>query len=471
MLNEKELIHPNERKYLTLAIIVSILTYLLMIISISGIIFIIVFLGLTLFAHGIMLALIRTNGIKLSPTQFPTVYEKTKVLCEAMGLKTVPDIYVMESGGVLNGFATKFFGRNMVVLYSEIFELIKRGSEDELAFIIAHELAHIKRRHITKQLVILPVMWVPFLGNAYSRACEFTCDRFGAYYTGNPTAARNSLLILAVGKSLYQEVNQQEFIEQIEKESGFFIWLSQKMSTHPPLPRRIFEIISFENGEITIKSKFKSRILMSLLILLTLASLGYGAKVAVDKLSEFDFSKFTSSDNSALFPALAGQDEEDTPLINAVIEQDHEKLKALITQGQKVNQEDLDGWTALDWAVEDGNLNAVNILVNAGASVNHSDMEKVTPLMRASMYGDIQIMELLLKKGAVLDQQDEYGYTPLIYAAVNEQAEGVKLLLTKGANPQIKTEENYSALMYAIKTGNQDIIKLLRSKEGVINNL
>jgi Zn-dependent protease with chaperone function len=192
-----------------------------------------------------MLANIRTNGVKLSPNQFPTVYKKTEILCEKMGIAIMLDVYVMQSDGVLNAFATRFFGRNMVVLYSEFFELIKQGAEDELAFIIAHELAHIKRRHITKQMLILPAMWIPFLGEAYSRTCEYTCDRFGAYYTGNTEASKNSLMILSIGKDLYQDVNQMEFLEQIDQESGFFVWLSEKISTHPPLPKRVREIDLF----------------------------------------------------------------------------------------------------------------------------------------------------------------------------------------------------------------------------------
>ena len=139
-----------------------------------------------------------------------------------MELTHVPDIYIVESGGKLNAFATRFFGRNMVVIYSEIFELYKNEGEDELSFVIAHELAHIKRRHISKMMFILPAMWIPGLGELYLRACEYTCDRYAAFYVGNTKAAQNSLTILAVGKGLYHDVNRIAYLDQMMYERGIF---------------------------------------------------------------------------------------------------------------------------------------------------------------------------------------------------------------------------------------------------------
>lgn len=453
MLTERKLIYPNERKYFVVATIFSILSYISLIVSIGGILLILFFLGLSFFAHGLMLANIRTNGVKLSSKQFPIVFEKTKVLCEKMGMITLPDVYVMQSGGILNAFATRFFGRNMVVLYSEFFELINQGAENELEFIIAHELAHIKRRHISKQMLILPAMWIPFLSEAYSRTCEYTCDRFGAYYTGNTEASKNSLMILAIGKDLYPCVNQMEFLEQINQESGFFVWLSEKISTHPPLPKRVREIDLFEKGEFSSSPKSKLWIVLVVLSLIILGGVGYGINYAVQKLDGLDVSEILT--------------EEDSSLITAVVEKNNEQLKTLISLGENLNLEDSDGWTALDWAIEDENKEAVLELVNAGANVNHMDLEKVSPLMRAAIIGNTEIMDILLVKGAKIDEQDVEGYTPLIFAVINQQTGAVELLLDKGANPQIKNKENFTSLMYAIKIGNPEIINLLRIEEGL----
>ena len=99
-----------------------------------------------------------------------------------MELNPVPAIYVLQAGGLLNAFATRFLGRSFVVIYSDVLELAYMKGEAELAFVICHELAHIKRKHLAWRWFLYPSMLIPFLGAAYSRACEYTCDRFGAHY-------------------------------------------------------------------------------------------------------------------------------------------------------------------------------------------------------------------------------------------------------------------------------------------------
>lgn len=243
-MNER-LIHKNEKVYFITSLVISIITYLLLIASLIGIVYILIGLIITFFLHGIMVAHFRSNGVKLTEQQFPEIHEKVLDLCRRMGIQKIPAVYVIQSGGLLNAFATRFFGRNFVVLYSDIFELVESGNQAEVTFIIAHELAHIRRQHITKQLLILPALWVPFLGTAYSRACEYTCDLIATAYTGNEKAAVNALTILAIGRNLFKRVNIADYLLNYSKETGFFIWFCHILSTHPPLPKRIKEINYF----------------------------------------------------------------------------------------------------------------------------------------------------------------------------------------------------------------------------------
>ncbi len=241
-----KLIHEKENTYFVLAVVISLLTYLALFLSIFGIIYIVIGLLLTLIPHYISIAYIRSNAVKLTENQFPDVHQKVMELSRKMEIVKIPDVYIMESAGFLNAFATRFFGRNFVILYSSIFELNEENREEELAFVIAHELAHLKRNHVLKQLFILPALWTPFLGDAYSRAAEFTCDRMAVAYTGNAAAGVQALVTLAVGKKLSYNVNVKDYIYESEKERGFFIWLSQMISTHPPTPTRIKEIEYFQ---------------------------------------------------------------------------------------------------------------------------------------------------------------------------------------------------------------------------------
>jgi Zn-dependent protease with chaperone function len=243
---EERLVHDNEKTYYTLCLIISILIYLGLFLSIIGIFYIVIGVIVTLFLHGISIGHIRNNGVKLTERQFPEIYSRARKIALNMGVQNVPDIFILQSGGILNAFATNFLGRNFIVLYSDIVEISKDSHDEELDFIISHELAHIKRKHVTKQLFILPALWVPFLGNAYSRACEYTCDRMAASYTQNSVSAINGLAILAVGKRLFVDMDIIEYVQTAKTESGFFIWLSQALSTHPPLPKRIAEIQHFD---------------------------------------------------------------------------------------------------------------------------------------------------------------------------------------------------------------------------------
>jgi Zn-dependent protease with chaperone function len=232
-------INSNETTYFVLSIVASVLIYLMLFFSIIGIFYALLGIAITFILHGLMVGHIRSNGVKLTTQQFPEIHRKVVELCKQMNIKKVPDVFILQSDGMLNAFATRFFGRNFVVLYSNLFELVDSGDEDELSFVIAHELAHIQRNHMTKNLLVLPAMWIPFLGKAYSRACEYTCDAIATAYTNNKKAAINGLTMLAIGRILFKKVNIEDYLTECSKEKGFYIWFSHIVATHPPLPTRI----------------------------------------------------------------------------------------------------------------------------------------------------------------------------------------------------------------------------------------
>jgi Zn-dependent protease with chaperone function len=184
--SEKELVHKKETSYYILCLILSGLFTILLFLSMIGWFFLAISIVLPILAHAISIAHIRMNGVKLGPKQFPEVYEIVLELSRRMNLQQAPDVYVIESGGLLNAFATRFFGRNMVVLYSDVFELTLKDGSSEVSFVIAHELAHIKRNHITKNLLILPALWIPFLGVWNNPISQYIYDKI-RFYNKNGT--------------------------------------------------------------------------------------------------------------------------------------------------------------------------------------------------------------------------------------------------------------------------------------------
>lgn len=373
-----------------------------------------------------------------------------------MEIAKVPDIYVMQSGGMLNAFATRFFRRNMVVVYAEIFELINSNADDELYFVLAHELAHIKRNHPAKLSLILPAMWIPGVAELYMRACEYTCDRYAAYYTGNSEASKNCLTMLAIGKSLYNHVNREEFLQQANGEKGFVVWLSEVLSTHPPLPKRINEISKLfgETEQVHIKmDKSVSGWILVLAPLLSLGIIAGGIYYAFTKLEGMlgPIEEFEEGANG----------EEISPLNAAVASGDTEKVAEMIKQGEDVQQEDINGYTPLDWAVKAGNEKMAALLLKSGADPNYETTFGLTSLMLAAEIGDQKMIKMLIDAGGDPNYQDTSGMTALTHAVYSSDIETVQLLLDLGADPAIKDSQNMTPQMNAIQSDEREIAELL----------
>ncbi|WP_110111983.1 M48 family metallopeptidase [Bacillus sp. CGMCC 1.16541] len=454
-LEEKQLIHPHEGRYYAFVLVISILTYIAFIVSVVGIFIIGAIILLSLFAHALMIGYIRMNAVQLNEKQFPIIYEKTKQLCSEMELNRVPDVYVMQSGGTLNAFATRFFGRNMVVIYSEIFELIEQGNEDELSFVIAHELAHIKRNHISKSMFILPAMWMPGIGELYLRACEYTCDRYAAYYTNNPEAAKNSLTILSVGKVLYKQVSRDEFLRQAQREKGFFVWLSEFLSTHPPLPKRIYEVGAFmgEPEEVIFETKRSKKVWLFVPVTLLLFSGFIGGMVF--SMNHFFDETVTDFDESAYG--------EPSPVTQAIITDDMDELQKLIEEGYAVDELDDQGYTPLHWAAKSDNVDAATLLLNEGVDVNIEDGDLfLTPLMSAAELGNTKVLSFLLDEGADVTYEDSEGDTALTYAVYSDNVGAVRVLIEAGADPNAPDYYGSTPLMKAIENGNAEIVNELK---------
>ena len=201
----------------------------------------------------LMIGFLKGNAIKVNNRQFPDAFEILQSHSKNLGLKKAPAMYILQGNGMLNAFATRVARKNFVVLYSDIFELAYEQGKDAVSFIIGHELGHIKRNHVgfSKLFLTFPARIVPFLSSAYSRACEYTCDNIG--YNLAPKGAVNGILILASGKKLYKKVNVKSLINNPTDQQGFGFWLSEKLSTHPHIVRRLaaFDLQNIDHPEPT----------------------------------------------------------------------------------------------------------------------------------------------------------------------------------------------------------------------------
>ena len=222
----------------------SLLVWLLVIISIVGVVY---GLGIAFFlmiAHAMMIAYFKGHGVKLSSEQLPKVYERVVLAARKLEMATVPDVYIMQAGGMLNAFATKLFGRNFVIIYSDLLDACDPEGR-EMDMIIGHELGHLALGHLKWLMFLAPARILPWLGSAYSRACEYSCDRCGAEVVGDLTAASRGLVILAAGGKYAGEVNLNAFVRQVEESSGFWSSIYELNASHPFLTKRVAALVNW----------------------------------------------------------------------------------------------------------------------------------------------------------------------------------------------------------------------------------
>ena len=200
-------------------------------------VYMVLILVFVFFRFGMLIGYLKGNAVKLSKSQFPEIWQVVVQQSELLGLKTTPSVFILQSGGLLNAFAARFVGRNYIVLFSEVVESALEQDKKILEFIIGHELGHIKRNHMIKKMILMPSYLIPFLGSAYSRACEYTCDNIG--HAMSSAGVKSGLLLLASGRSIYKNVNIKEFLNQDSSEAGFWKWFSEKVSSHPNLNKRL----------------------------------------------------------------------------------------------------------------------------------------------------------------------------------------------------------------------------------------
>jgi Zn-dependent protease with chaperone function len=244
-----QLVNPREKVLYALMVLVSLVVYgglILLGLTKPEVGLTIVFYGflfflLGTFAHGLALGRVRGNAVRVSERQFPQLHRQAAAHARRLGLKRVPDIYVMEAGGLLNAFATRFLGRDFVILYSDVLELALAQGEAVVGFIMGHELAHIWRGHLKHRWLTTPGRLFPYLGPAYSRACEYTCDRIGAFC--QPDGAIAGLLVLAAGKQLHAHVDVREYAAQAVSDQSFWTRRAEILSSHPHLPKRVAALL------------------------------------------------------------------------------------------------------------------------------------------------------------------------------------------------------------------------------------
>jgi ankyrin repeat protein len=161
------------------------------------------------------------------------------------------------------------------------------------------------------------------------------------------------------------------------------------------------------------------------------------------------------------------------PLARAAYKEDVDAVKQLVFVSLDINLRDNQShMTALEHAVETGNLEIVRVLVRAGARADLRDDYGRTALMRMGEKATTDVVRELLSAGAKVNERDESGKSALMYAAESTSPEVVKELLDNGAKIDFKDEDGKTALMLAAANddGDRQTAKMLIDAGAVVND-
>src|SRR5262249_30339743 len=115
---------------------------------------------------------------------------------------------------------------------------------------------------------------------------------------------------------------------------------------------------------------------------------------------------------------------------DAAMRGDRAAVRAALTRKADVNAPQVDGSTALHWAVERDDVEMADVLLEAGARVAARTREGVTPLQLAATNGSATMLSRLIRSGADPNAPlTPAGDTPLMLAARTGKADAIRALL------------------------------------------
>lgn len=210
------LVYRNEERLFRLMLVWSLLIWGVLLLITFGLALVYLLFGFLFYcvAQSALISYIKGNGVRITEEQFPDLKQQISACCRKLGLDEEPQAYLMQMGGMLNAFATRFLGRHFLVLYSDVVDGLA-DNPDALNFYIGHEIGHIKRKHLHWATILMPASALPLIGPAYSRA---------------------------------RMMNHRAYVDQASQTEGFWMSFHELVGDYPWLVKRMAAVRALAAG-------------------------------------------------------------------------------------------------------------------------------------------------------------------------------------------------------------------------------
>ena len=162
-----------------------------------------------------------------------------------------------------------------------------------------------------------------------------------------------------------------------------------------------------------------------------------------------------------------------TALMKAAAAGHKEIVELLIANGADVKTRSLSetGSHVLSWSVQNGGLDVVKVLVEAGSPINVRAKNGVSPLGRAASIGDADIVRYLVEQGADIEMEGvelpsenvrrPTLISPLMVAAKENHPECLQILIDAGAELNKTGWVGDTAIAHAARSGHVATVRIL----------
>ncbi|HPZ08452.1 MAG TPA: M48 family metallopeptidase [Candidatus Eremiobacteraeota bacterium] len=174
--------------------------------------------------------------LKLNSRTFPAIDNIIKEACYILGITEIPDLY-FQPRAAINAFTT-CVEKPMIIITDGCINLL---SEEELLFVLGHELGHIKSEHLIYQQLasVVPIL-ADIIGTAtlgigkllsggleiallrWQRMSEFTADRAGLLVCQDvDIATKYFIKVAGAPKKYFESISVEDFMEQTKEFEGY----------------------------------------------------------------------------------------------------------------------------------------------------------------------------------------------------------------------------------------------------------